>query len=61
MRQYTFHEIRSGLASGAVINGNNFAMLHDVELEQPVLVKRIASSMDDVTQSVLLCQDKHRI
>jgi hypothetical protein len=41
--------------------GNNFAMLHDVELPKPCLVKRVASSMYDVTKSILFCQHEHRV
>lgn len=39
----------------------NLAVLHDVELTQPCLIKRVASSVDDVTQPILLRQHQHRV
>lgn len=36
-------------------------MLHDVELSQPRLIKGIAGGMNDMTQSILLCQDEHGV
>jgi hypothetical protein len=39
----------------------NLAMLHDVELAQPCLIKRVAGSVDDVAQPILLRQYQHRI
>jgi hypothetical protein len=61
MGQYTFQEIRSCLASRTVIDRDELAMLHNIELAQPVLVEWIASSMNDMAQPVLFCQNKHRV
>lgn len=36
-------------------------MLHDVQLPEPCLVERVASRVDDVTQSILLRQDEHSV
>jgi hypothetical protein len=36
-------------------------MLYDVQLSQRCLIERITRSMYDVTQSVLLRQDEHRV
>lgn len=39
----------------------NLAVLHDVELTQPCLIKRVAGSVDDMTQPILLRQHQHRV
>lgn len=36
-------------------------MLHDIELPQPCLIKGITGGVNNVTQSVLLRQDQHRV
>jgi hypothetical protein len=42
-------------------NKADLAMLHDVKLPQPRLIKRIAGGMNDVTQPILLRQDEHGV
>jgi len=39
----------------------NLTVLHDVELAQPCLIKGVASSVDDVTQPILLRQHQHGV
>ena len=39
----------------------HLAMLHDIQLSKPCLIKRVASCVNDVTESILLCQNEHRV
>lgn len=37
------------------------AMLHDVELPQPGLIKGVTGGVNNMAQAILLCQDEHRV
>ena len=37
------------------------AVLHNVQLSKPCLVKGVAGCVNNMAESILLCQDKHRV
>jgi hypothetical protein len=39
----------------------HLAVLHDIQLSEPCLIKGIASRVNNMAESVLLCQDEHRV
>jgi len=42
-------------------HSTHLAVLHDVQLSEPCLIKWVASRMNDVAESILLCQNEHRV
>jgi hypothetical protein len=43
------------------MKGYHLAVLHNVKLPKPRLIKRITRSVDDMTKSILLGDDQHRV
>jgi hypothetical protein len=39
----------------------HLAMLHDIQLSEPCLIKRVAGCVNDVAEPILLCQNEHRV
>jgi hypothetical protein len=39
----------------------HLAVLHDIQLSEPSLIKWVASCVNDVAELILLCQNEHRV
>ena len=48
-------------AYSKLIRSTNLAVLHDIQLSEPCLIKRVASCVNNVTEAILFCQNKHRV
>lgn len=44
-----------------LIPSTHLAVLHDIQLSEPCLIKRVTGCVNNVTEAILLCQNEHRV